>query len=400
MIETKYGWLVLAFMFGICAHADDWPRFLGPHGTGISSETDLNVDWRANPPEILWRVDLHDGGFAGPSAAEDKVFIIDHRNSEGVVRAFDLATGKALWSFSYADAAGENYGFARTTPAFDNGRLFALSRMGRVFCLNADSGAVIWQKDAIKTFGGALPRWQIAGSPILDGDQLIICVGGPDTLVALDPSSGALLWKGGNGDPMGYATPVVTQVGGERLVLAFTGTSLIGVRPGDGQVVWTHPWQTSYDVNAATPIVLPEQRVFITSGYRHGCALLQMAPSSVRVLWENKNVQAHFSTPVFYQGHIYANSDPDHLVCLDPSDGSVAWSQRGFQKGGLILADGHIFALGGRNGDLVVVEAAPSDYVEKGRITPLGGKSWTAPILCDGKLIIRNTQAMACLDVK
>ena len=116
--------------------------------------------------------------------------------------------------------------------------------------------------------------------------------------------------------------------------------------------------------------------------------------------WNNKEIQAHFSSPIYHNGYIYGTGDPGNLVCLKPDDGSAVWKQPGFEKGGIVLVDGVIIGMDGRGGDVIMVEASPDGYKELGRISPLGGKSWTAPIVADGKLIVRNQNAIACLDLK
>lgn len=380
--------------------ADDWPRFMGPHGNGLSPETGLRKDWNQNPPKRLWSVDMSDRGYAGPSVADGKVFIVDRDGDQDVVRAINLETGKDVWTFRYDDPGKANYGFARSTPTADGDRLYTLGRNGLLHCLNVADGRMIWQRNIVEDFQGRLPTWQLAMSPLVDGDKLIVLPGGKKNVAALDKRTGKTLWHGGNADRLGYATPVPVVMNGVRQYLIFTGYSLIGVDPDNGAVLWRQEWRTRYDVNAALPVMVEEGRVFISSGYGRGCALIGVSKGETEIIWENKEVAAHFSSPVLYQGHLYANSDPTHLVCLDPKTGAALWKQPGFGKGGLLIADGVIIALDGNGGDAVMVKATPEKYEELGRFKPLGGKSWTAPVLADGKLIVRNERAIACFDLK
>lgn len=378
--------------------AADWPNFLGPTRNSLSPETGLNKNWTAQPPRELWRVPMNDDGYAGPSVANGKLFIVDHQGDKDMVRALDLKTGKDLWTYTYDDKSKPNHGFARATPTVEAGKVYTVSRFGIVHCLDEQTGKVIWRKDVVAEFKGILPRWEMAWSPMTDGDKLIVVPGGDGAAVAtLNKHTGATIWKGGGSDKPGYATPVVATLGGVKQYIVFTAFHLIGVEAATGKLLWQVPWRTDWDVNAATPLIVGD-KIFITSNYKHGCALVDVAANKPTVVWENTELQCHFNSPVLYNGHIYGISN--WMACLDPASGRALWKQSGFEKGGLIIADGVILALDGAKGDLVMVEASPRAYRELGRIKPLGGQSWTAPVLADGKLVIRNKKTLACLALK
>jgi len=351
----------------------------------------------------LWRVALGGDAYAGPAVAGDKVYIIAHEGDQDVVRALDLTTGQEIWRFSYADtaaAASNDSGFARSTPLISEGRAYTLSRLGLVHCLDAETGAKLWSRNIQIDFGGQKPTWDYSMSPIVDGAQLVLCPGGDNAaVVALDKNTGDTIWADGGSDIPGYATPVVAEILGVKQYLVFTGVSLIGVAADSGQLLWRFPWKTSYDVNAATPLI-SGNRILITSGYGHGCTMVEITAEGPQALWQNKELQAQFSSPVAYNGHIYGVGDPGFLVCLDPATGGALWKQPGFEKGGLCAVDGVIVVMTGSNGKITMVNAVPTGYEELGQIKPLDGQSWTAPIIADGKLLVRNRTALVCLALK
>ena len=378
----------------------DWPRFLGPNADGISSEKGINKNWASRPPRPLWKVNLGDDGFAGPSVANGKVFIIDHSGSKDIVRALDLKTGADVWTYPYEDTASANYGYARSTPTVSGGKVYTISRLGVVNCLDAASGKRVWSRDLVKDLGAQRPGWDLAGSPVIDGNRLILATGGRNAaVVALDKSTGATVMQGGGDTVTGYATPVVATIKGVKQYITFAAKSVMGVDASSGRRLWSVPWETSYDVNAPTPIVIGDS-VFITSGYGRGCALVDVGSDGARIRWQSRELASRFNTPVLIQGMIYGIGEPGNMVCLDPMTGSVKWKQSGFEWGGLVFVDGVLIALDGRTGACVVVKAAPNAYTELGRFTPLGGQSWTAPIVAQGRLIIRNKQAIACFALK
>ncbi|NLH99376.1 MAG: PQQ-binding-like beta-propeller repeat protein [Chthonomonadales bacterium] len=378
----------------------DWPRFLGPRGDGISPEKGINKNWAAKPPKALWKVDLGDDGYAGPSVANGKVFIIDHSGSKDIVRALDLKTGAEVWKYAYEDASSSNYGFARSTPTVAGGKVYTISRLGNVNCLDEATGKLIWSRNVCNDFGTERPGWDLAGSPVIDGDRVLLAIGGKNAaIVGLHKETGETLFQGGGDTVTGYATPVIATINGVKQYVTFAAKGAMGVDAASGARLWFAPWETSYDVNAATPIVIGNA-VFLTSNYGVGCGVFDIGPNGTTQRWKARHITSHFNTPVLWQGMIYGIGDPGFLSCVDPKTGDLKWRQSGFEKGGLMLVDGVLIALDGRTGACVMVKAAPDSYQELGRFTPLGGQSWTAPIVAQGRLIVRNKQAIACFDLK
>jgi outer membrane protein assembly factor BamB len=378
----------------------DWPRFLGPNANSISTEKGINKNWGAKPPKALWKFDLGDDGYAGPAVAGGKVFVIDHSGSQDVVRALDLKTGAEVWKFAYEDTSGANYGYARSTPTISGGKVYTMSRLGKVHSINAATGKMIWMRDLCADMGTQRPGWDLAGSPVVDGDRVVVAVGGRNAaIVALNKETGETVMQGGGDTVTGYATPVVATINGVKQYVSFVAKAAIGVDASSGATLWSVPWETSYDVNAATPIVIGNS-VFITSGYGKGCAMLDVGANGATVRWQSRDLVSRFNTPVLWKGLIYGIGEPGNMVCLDPSNGQVKWKQSGFEWGGLLLVDGALIGLDGRTGACVMVNAVPDAYQELGRFTPLGGQSWTAPIVAQGRLIVRNKKAIACFDLK
>ena len=401
-------WLAFTYVVAAAAvatalFAADWPGWRGQRRDGYSLEKGINKGWKAKPPKELWRIPLGDIGHAGPAVAGGKVFIVDHQKGDDVVRAIDAATGKDVWTYAYADGTGEDYGFTRSTPLIEGGKVYVISMMGKVLCLDEKDGKVVWEKSLIADLGGRKAQWHMSMSAIIDGDKLIVVPGAKDGAVAaLNKDTGELIWKGGGSDIPGYSTPVVLTPEGKKLYVVFLGTSLVGVDAEDGKLLWSLEWKTKYDVNAATPVVIGDAGVFITSGYGRGCALLKVSARGVEKIWENKNVQAHFNSAVFAGAYLYANSDPDDLVCLDVKTGKTVWKQDGFEKGGLLSVNGCIIAQSGSRGTLVLCRMTPDGYQELGRIDAFPKcrkRAWAPPIVADMKLFARDLKELVCYDL-
>jgi outer membrane protein assembly factor BamB len=205
------------------------------------------------------------------------------------------------------------------------------------------------------------------------------------TAQRLIKNTGKVIWSNGKG-ASGYATPVPFSMGTINAVAIFGARTLSAVNITDGKKLWDVEWRTSYDVNAADPIIFGN-RVFVSSGYNRGCAVFDFQNSEVKKIWENKNMRNHYATCVYYNGYIYGfdgNAGGGDLRCIDPITGQVKWNRTGLKPGGLMVADGKIVALAD-GGKLVIAEASPNGYKELSSYQVLIGKCWTMPVLANGK---------------
>lgn len=405
----KYA-LGLCLLLATCSaslSAADWPGFGGPSHDGIAPDTGLNKDWPARSPKTLWTVPLSDNGQAGPSVADGKVYIVDHQPTPGkpggqdVVRALDLATGSELWSFAYADARQNRYGYTESTPLVAGGKVYVVSRLCKVNCIDAATGAGLWSRDVLKDFAGKRPEWDFACSPALVDGKLIVIAGGDNAaVVALDAATGQTVWQGGGDSIPGYATPLIVTLDGQTQILASVGEGLVGIDPATGRRLWNFPWKVDHDQNSATPTVRGNS-IFISAAWGKGSAMVEVTDNQPKALWTTKDMQARFSSPVIYNGRIYGTQDPGQLVCLDAATGALLWKQPGFEYATTLAADNCIIVQEGKSGDVILLDATTPQYKELGRIRPLGGpEAWTCPILTDGKLLVRNKKTLACLDLR
>lgn len=391
--------IAVLFLGAALAHASDWPQFLGPNANGRSAERGINKDWTKRPPKALWKAPLTDGGYTGPAVAGGLVFIIDHAGSHDVVKALDLNTGQERWRYEYEETSQDVFGFARSTPTIRAGKVYTMSRLGLVHCLDSKTGSLVWSRNVVADFKGTRPKWDVSSSPVVDGRKVLVCPGGDNAaVVALDKDMGKTIWQGGGSGVTGYSTPVVATIHGKRQYVMYLFTLVEGIDADNGRVLWTFPWSDWSGVSACAPVLVGDA-VFVTSGYARGCALLDVADAQPKPRWDNKALESEFSSPVLIDGFLYCTSASGVLVCVDVASGKRMWQQPGFEKGGLIGVDGTLIVMNGSNGDITMVAASPAGFKELGRMQGLGGQSWTAPILANGKLIVRNKRTLACFEL-
>jgi outer membrane protein assembly factor BamB len=382
--------------------ADDWPQWRGPNRDGISKETGLMKTWPATGPKVIWRATLG-SGYSSISISQGRVFTMASIGTNEFAFAFDEATGKELWRFrtdaTYQSGQGDG---PRSTPTVDGNWVYVLGAQGKFYALNAKDGKPIWSHDLISEFGSEIPGWGMSTSPLIEKDLVLLDLGGRTghSIGAFNKKSGSMVWKT-HTDKQGYSSPIAVTASGQRQLLFFTGTSLVSVSP-TGNVNWKYPWRTSYYANIATPIFIAPDKVYISSAYDTGAAVLKLVgdknKASFQELWKSKISQNHFSSSILYDNYIYG-FDNSILQCIEASTGTEKWKQSGFGKGSLILADGRLIMLGER-GQLAMVAPTPVAYKEISQVQAIDGKTWTAPALANGKLYVRNDKQLICMDLK
>ena len=380
--------------------AADWPGFGGPTFDRMAPDTQINKEWSLRPPKVLWTTPMSDGGFAGASVADGKVFIVDHRGAQDMVRAIDVATGKDVWSFAYGELSQNRFGFTESTPLYDAGKLYTFSKLGKVHCLDAATGKRLWMRDAFKDFAGRRPEWDFAASPAMADGRLILYPGGKGaSVVALDAADGRTLWKAGE-SVVSYSTPQYVTLNQKKQVITFVGDGLAGLDPATGARLWFFPWQVDHDQNSAQPIIAGST-IFFSTAWGKGSVLLDVAGDRPVVLWKSLEMQSRFASPVLHDGRIYGTHDSGQLVCLDAKSGALLWKQPGFEFASTIAVDGCIVVQEGKSGDLILLDAQTPQYKELGRFRPLGGPDcWSSPVISDGRMIVRNKKTLACVDLR
>lgn len=380
------------------SEGNSWPQWRGPERTGVSSES----GWKTEGTE-LWKKDVG-LGYSTVSIADGRLYTHGFvpasdgaEEGEDVIWCLNAEDGKEVWAHRYPAKRWAKYhaGGTNITPSIDGDRLFTANREGQFFCLDAKTGKVNWEKDAKKEAGTELPTWGFAAAPLVLEEAVLLNVG---KVIAYDKKSGKVLWKS---DDLGhaYSTPVDLQWNQKPCLAVFNGGGLSILSQKDGKTLLNYEWKTRHDVNAASPVVIGEngEKVFISSGYNHGCAMVKLGAEAIEPVWESKIMRNHMSGSVLWENHLYG-FDENTLKCLD-LDGNAVWEQKGLGKGALLVAGGKLVIIS-EKGELVIADATPKGFEELSREKVLDGSvCWTTPVLLNGLVYVRNQGgSLVCRD--
>ncbi len=379
--------------------AADFPQFFGPGRQGFLRGPKLETNWVAFPPKEIWRVPVGPG-WSGFAVSGRFAVTQEQRGEEECVVAYDLGTGKPVWShkdnahFSNA-LAGEG---PRATPSIDGGRVLAQGATGLLNCLDLATGKVIWSKDVLKENGAGIPGWGQASSPLLMDGLVIVSAGGSKarSLVAYRAADGSPAWSSGTQEGT-YSSPVAATLGGVRQVVLFAD-EIIGADGATGKPLWRFPWPGGHP-HIAAPVIAGENDVIVSSGYGTGSARIRIQRDaagqwSAAQTWRSNRMKAKFTNLILHAGHLYGLDD-GVMACLDAGTGAIDWKEGRYGHGQELLVDNYLLVMA-ESVDVVLLDPEPDKLRELARFTALRDKTWNPPALAGEYFLARNDKEAVC----
>jgi len=280
--------LLLALLISTSALAADWPNWRGPDRDGTTSGAGFDPAFAKGGIEIKWTADLG-VGFTGITVADGKAYTAGWKDGDTTFYALDANTGQKIWSHTFATKKYDNLnvGGPSGTAAVAAGKVYHMARDGQFFCYDANSGDVLWQKKLTKDYGVKVPTWGFSGSPLILDNTVYLDIG---RIIALNKTTGKEQWKTKDYGPA-YSTPALITFKGKDYLAVFPASGLYILDRETGKEIAHKPWKTNYGVHAATPVVINNKFIFISSDYNTGCALVEFTGKGVETLWENKNLE-------------------------------------------------------------------------------------------------------------
>ncbi|OWK40490.1 PQQ-binding-like beta-propeller repeat protein [Fimbriiglobus ruber] len=419
--------LLSALVVGIVGtvRADDWPQWRGPNRDGKSAEKGINVKWPEDGPKLLWSLQNPDAigtGYGSPAVVGNHLFILGANGPKQDAGEFctclNVKDGSKVWQTPLNTTPGkflDGWGAGpRATPTVIGDDVYVLGATGNLVCLTKADGKVVWQKNLVTDFGGAIPLWGYSESVLVDGDHVICTPGKKTGMIALDKKTGKTVWECKEfGDGAGYSSIIPTDIGGVRQYVQQTMSSGVGVRAKDGKLLWKVGEINRSVAVIPTPVV-KDGHVFFTSGYRAGCELYRLevdgeGTKATKVYSKNPVMANHHGGVIEFGGKIYGHSDSKQWLCLDYLNDSEdpVWNSSKLDKGSISFADGYFFCYGENKGVLAVIKATDKGWEEVARFSipklsptrPNQGKVWAHPVIANGKLYLRDYEMLYCYDV-
>lgn len=436
---------VLLIVCGI-ANADDWPQWMGPQRDGVWRESGIVEKFPTNGPPVLWRVPVN-AGYSGPAVVGNRLFMMDRKQgtpperkkgdrsipsvpgNERVI-CLDATSGKEVWQHTYDSSYRIAYPAGpRTTPVVAEGRVYTLGSMGDLLCLDAASGKVNWKRQFVEEFSVEPPVWGFAAHPLLDGDRLICTVGGSNSaVVAFHKDTGKELWRALSAQEIGYAPPVIYEVGKTRHLIIWHPDALNGLEPETGKVLWSMKYPIEGkpqrpEVTIAMPRVF-DGRLFVSSFYQ-GATVLDLSTGSedVRVAWNRRSsskskftdgLHTVMCTPVVRDGFIYGVCGMGELRCLDAKMGDRKWESYAVTGGKEGLFANAFFVehrdrvfVWNDQGELILGKLSPVGFAEISRaklletIERTRGRDvlWCHPAFANRCAYVHNGRELICISL-
>jgi outer membrane protein assembly factor BamB len=372
----------------------DWPGFRGPHRDGVIPGVRIETDWSKSPPVELWRRPIGPG-WSSFAVRGDLLYTQEQRGSDEVVACYRVSTGQPVWKHSDAARFWEsNAGPGpRATPTLSDGRVYTFGATGIVNALDARSGAVVWSRSAASDAGKKIPEWGFASSPLVVDDEVIVAASGK--LAAYNRATGEPRWFGPDGG-VSYSSPHLATIDGVAQILLLSVAGATSVAPGDGTLLWKHPWP-GYPI--VQPALTADGDVLISVSDSSGTRRLAVAHGpaawTVEERWTSAGLKPYFNDFVVHDGRAFG-FDGGILACIGLKDGKRVWKGGRYGHGQLVLlSDQDVLLVLSEEGELALVAAAGDQFRELARFPAVEGKTWNHPVLAGDILLVRNGQEMA-----
>jgi outer membrane protein assembly factor BamB len=402
--EAKTGPAIEPSIKVLPVSTEDWPEFRGPARDDRVHAALLDTAWQTTPPKLVWRQRVGPG-WSSMAIVGGLLFTQEQRGDKEAVVCYDAATGAEMWVHEDAERFSDNLSGAgpRGTPTYSDSRIYALGARGRLNCLQATSGHVIWSRDIVADSGAPIPMWGFSNSPLVVAGTVIVWAGkeGSKGLLAYRVETGEPAWAAAAGKNS-YSSPQLATLGGVEQLLVLSDHGVTATDPRTGKILWEHVLANDgMYMPVAQPQVIDDKQLLIP--HPGGISLIEVTHQAdqwqAKKRWESKSLKLTLNDFVISDGSIYGFDD-GILSCLDLETGKRRWKQGRYGHGQvLLLAEQKLLLVLSETGDAVLLAANPTKLEELGRFKAIDGKTWNHPVIAHGQLYARNGEEMACYDL-
>ena len=310
-----------------------------------------------------------------------------------------------VWAHNDAERFSDNLSGAgpRGTPTYASSRIYTLGGRGRLNCLQAATGKIVWTRDIVADSGAPIPMWGFSNSPLVVGDNVVVWAGkeGSKGLLAYRAATGEPIWAVAAGKNS-YSSPQLVTLGGVEQLLVLSDHGITATDPQTGKIIWDHPLANNgMYMPVAQPQVVGDNLLLIP--HPNGISLVEVSHQadvwSAKKRWESKSLKLTLNDFVVCDKSIYGFDD-GIFCCVDLETGKRRWKQGRYGHGEvLLLAEQKLLLVMSETGEAILVAANPEKLDELGRFQAINGKTWNHPVIAHNRLYARNGEEMACYDL-
>lgn len=391
-------------------------QFRGPNRDGKFPETSLLKEWPEAGPELLLEFEGIGKGYSSVISNGKYIY------ASGMIDTLDYLTcidfeGNQKWQVAYGESWKKSFPDTRSTPTIENDRIYIISGIGELVCLNAETGEINWKVNVDRDYQSEWHIWGVSESPLIVDDKVICTPGGNETsVVAFDKMTGEEVWKSPCIEGQrSYASPTLYDYNGNRFILAVTASHLLAISPETGDVqmtykyfnadLWTH--QPKGVIWTNTPS-WKEDQVFITMGYNYPAKMLKIKDdlSGLEEVYTDTIFDNHHHGLVELDGYLYGsnwlNNRKGNWVCKNWETGEVAYETEWNNKGAMVYADGLLYIYEEQRGNVALVKPDPAGFnvISSFRIEKGTGPHWAHPFINDGNLFLRHGDVLMVYHIK
>ena len=378
-------------------------QWRGPDRDGKYPSTGLLESWPDGGPKLLWHIDGLGPGHASAVVLDDKIFIGGTLEETGYIFCYSLE-GKLLWKVPYGPEWIESWPGIRSTSLYIDGKLYLESAFGKLFCLDAEDGAKLWEVDLFTDYDGINNKWGVTENLLIDGDKLFCTPGGKENnVIALNRHTGDLIWScAGEGEVSAYCSPLLVELPKRKLVVTQTASSILGIDAADGTLLWSHPQPNKWSVHANTPY-FQDGYLYCVSGYGQGGVQLKLSADGAekQEMWRDQLISNRMGGFVVLGDRIYGSDDSNKgWYCVNWKTGEKVFGEKMMGRGTTIWADGMLYCYSD-GGEMALVKPTKDGMTKVSSFeVPYGeDQHWAHPVITDGKLYIRHGDALMAYDI-